>query len=164
MTARLFAAGLAALVLAAAPAQAAPSARQMDLAKRYIAAANLENMVGALTAQLTVGMVDALSEQAKEPITAELRIAVGDAAEETARAMTPKFVERMLPVIADAFTEAELAAAVAYMESPDGRSFMQKSPALMGKVDAAVRPLQEDFAAEMEVRLCQKIGCEPKRR
>lgn len=126
-----------------------------------MAAANFENMVGTLSSQLSVAMTEAIGQQAGHEVTGELKIAIGESAEETARAMTPKYMQRMAPVIAAEFTEAELEAAVAYLESPAGRSFMHKSPGLMGKIDAALRPLEVEFTKEMEARLCKKVACEP---
>jgi hypothetical protein len=160
VTVRLWAVGLALFFLAAAPAQAQPSAKSLQLARRYVAALNMEEMLSTFVTSMAVQMFDQQTKGQNLPLTNEVRIAFSEATEESTRAITPKMMEAMLPTVAEHFTEAELEAAVNYLETPLGQSFMKKSPQLMGKVQEAVTPLTPGFTADLQTRFCKKIGCE----
>ena len=149
------------LALAAAQAQAAPSARATDLAKRYIAALHMENMMGEMMKNMAPAILDDVARQRGGAVPSEMRAAFTSAAEDSARAMTPKMMDRIIPVVAESFTEAELAAAVAYYESPLGQAFLAKSPAFMAKATPAMMELMPAYQADMMGRFCKSVGCNP---
>ncbi|MGA0604407.1 DUF2059 domain-containing protein [Phenylobacterium sp. VNQ135] len=162
MALRLFAAAAAGLAVLITPLQAGaqPSARSLELARRYVAALNMEEMLATFVTGMATQMFERQTKTRDIPLTNEVRIAFADAVDESTRAITPKMMEAMLPAVAEHFTEAELEAAVAYLETPLGRAFMRKSPQLMGKVERAVNPLTPEFSADLQARFCKKIGCE----
>lgn len=154
-------AGCAVLTLAAAPAAAEPSAKSMELAKRYVKALHMENTIGTMMGNMAPLMLDRLAKRVNAQVRPELKTAYAEAVEETTRAMTPRMIDAMLPVLAETFTEAELEAAVAYYESAPGQSLMAKMPVYMAKATPAMMALTPEMEADLEARLCRKIGCEP---
>jgi hypothetical protein len=151
----------AAILAFAATAQAAPSARTTELAKRYMSALHMENTMGALMSNMAPTILENIAKSRGAALTSDVKIAFTEAAEESMRAMTPRMVEKMIPVIADTFTEGELEAAVAYYESANGQAMLKKSPELMSKLQPALADLMPVMQADLVGRLCKKIGCDP---
>jgi hypothetical protein len=161
MRLKLFAVAGLAMLLVGLPAAAQPSPRTMELARRYAAAVQMEEMMGSMMRNMMPGMMDQMAKQRGLTVNPELRIAVTEAAEESVRSMTPKMIDAMLPAIADTFSEAELQAAISYYESPPGKSLLAKAPTFMAKASPAMVALMPAMQADLEERLCKKIGCEP---
>lgn len=153
-------AACAVLVLAATPAAAEPSARSMELARRYVKALHMENTVGTMMGNMAPMMLDRLAQRLNAQVHPELKTAYAEAVEETTRAMTPKMIDAMLPALAETFTEAELEAAVTYYESAQGQSLMAKMPAYMARATPAMMALTPELEADLEARLCKKVACE----
>jgi hypothetical protein len=162
MRLNVIAAGCAAFLLAASSAAAAPSAKSVELARRYAAALHMDNMVGSMMNNMMPSMLDQITKARGGEVPSELRIAVAEVAEESARAMAPKMIDAMLPAVAESFTEAELQAAVDYYESPLGQALLAKSPTFMAKATPAMTALMPQMQADFHARLCKKIGCEAK--
>lgn len=159
----LLIAGLAAVSLTCAgPAAAEPSAENLDLARRYAAALHMENIMGNLMRSLMPAMMDHFAQSSGGGVTPELKEAVASAADQSARAMTPKMLEIMVPVIADSFSTEELKAAVAYYESPAAQSLLSNMPTYTARVTPALMELTPEIEADMQKRICVEIGCEAK--
>ncbi|HEY8574503.1 DUF2059 domain-containing protein [Phenylobacterium sp.] len=149
----------AVLAFGAGAADAAPTAKQVELARRYMAALHMEEMMGSMMQNLAPAMLDNIAKRSGGQVPPELRKAFTEASAESMQAMTPRMVEVMVPAIADTFTEAELQAAVAYYESPLAKSLLAKTGAYMAKVQPAITRLMPEMQADLEGRLCRKIEC-----
>lgn len=152
----------AVLVLGGAgPALAEPTPRALELAQRYAKAINFDIQMAAILDNMVPAMVEQRMKQRGMRMTGELRVALGRVSAETGRAISPKMLEIMIPVIAETYSEAELQAAVAYYESPEGRSLLSKTAVFTAKVTPALTELGPAIEADMEARLCRELGgCE----
>ncbi|HEY8617774.1 DUF2059 domain-containing protein [Phenylobacterium sp.] len=155
----LTAAAVALSLLAGPAAAQQPSAAQMTLVRRYMAAIDMPSMMKAMMESMTPAMLQDMEKRLGQSLPSDVRDALVTSTTEAVVAMTPRMMDAMAPVLASGFTEAELRAAVAYMESPEGRSFMAKSPAMMSKAMPAMQPLIPEMQADMQARFCRKVDC-----
>ena len=138
--------------LSAAPALAqtsAPTARALELSRRYVAAANLENMMemnAAVVAQQLsrVGNASADSQVINTAMT------------ESMRALQPMVIARTTAVFAAKFTEPELEGLVTFYESPIGRSITIKTAQLGPEMGALMAELVPALNQDMARRVCAK--------
>lgn len=151
---------IAAMLLVVTPAAAQSSAKTLELARRYTAAVRLDKMMDSMMAGMVPGMMDQMAQRRGVVLDERLRAAFVEASRESVRAMTPKMIDVMVPVIAESFTEAELAAAVAYYESPPGQSLMDKMPAYMAKASPAMTKLMPEMQDDLMQRFCTKVDCD----
>lgn len=160
----LLAAGLsAALVLSAgsgfaqAPKPtpvAAPSAKAMELSKRYFKAVGLEDTLGKALDNLDPAL---LIGEDEDPAQAE---AMRAATKQALDAAMPKYIEKMTPLLAAAYSEEELAALVAFYESPVGKSVVAKSRDVGGISSQAMKDLLPGIMDDAMDRYCEKMGCD----
>ena len=145
------------LVVGAASAQTPPTARQLELAQRYVAAMQMEKTVGATTDALLPAMmgtgVDKLPEARRAEFMAIMR--------ETTRDMVLALSARMAPILAETFTEKELEDVVAFYEGSSGRAFVEKAPLLTAKMAPIMRELAPQMQQQLLERLCKDGGCPP---
>lgn len=148
--------GLAVSLLATA-AFAAPTAKQVELAHRYIVATHMERTMDATMKAMMPGM---LADIPKGTAAEEARrAAVMDAMPEVMGDMMRKMVVRLEPIVAETFTEQELADLVAFYEGPTGQSLIAKSPALAARMGPMMRELVPEMQAELKAKVCAKIDC-----
>jgi uncharacterized protein len=88
------------------------------------------------------------------------RPAMREAMNEAIAVVLPKWTEGLVPHVAAAFTEEELAAMVAFYESPIGQSVVAKSQTLAKPSMDVMTGLMPDFAADMLSRYCEKAECD----
>ncbi|RAK50862.1 DUF2059 domain-containing protein [Phenylobacterium deserti] len=151
-----------ALVVSATPAlaqSAAPTPKSLELARRYIAALNMDRTMTATMQGLAPILVASLEKRTGSPAPAGFTDAFAQSSTEAVAVVMPSLIERMAPVVAASFTEAELEAGVAYYESPLGRSMMAKVPAYTGKVQPVIAELMPQMQDELRERLCKRIDC-----
>lgn len=160
MRSMLIAALTAVSLAIAAPAAAEPSAENLALARRYANAIHMENIIGNLMRNLMPAMMDHLAKTSGGNADAEIKEVLSSAADQSARAMTPKMLDIMVPVIADSFTTEELKAAVDYYESPAAQSLLAKTPAYTARVTPKLMEISSELEADMQKRVCAEIGCE----
>lgn len=135
-------------------ATAAPSAKAMDLSRRYFKAMRLEDSLGKALDTLDpalLGVEDGDPEQAE---------AMRAATKQALDAAMPRYIEKMTPLLAAAYSEEELAALVAFYESPVGRSVVAKSRDVGGISSQAMKDLLPDIMDDAMDRYCQQMGCE----
>lgn len=134
---------------------AAPSAKAMDLSKRYFKAMRLEDTLGKaldmMDPVLLAGGGDGDPEQAE---------AMRSATKQALDAAMPKYIEKMTPLLASAYSEEELAALVAFYESPVGQSVVAKSRDVGGISSQAMKDLLPGIMDDAMERYCQQMGCE----
>jgi hypothetical protein len=159
------AAALAVVTVPAAPAtaqvaeQAAPpSLRRMMLARQYLDLLMTDQFEGVVHQMLGAEFendteMQALPDEDRQMIlslTAELTVD-----------MVPQMISQMVPVYATTFTEEELAALVAFYDTPLGRSIADKSIEVMPEADRAVMSVVPQLLEKMATRMCQHYGCSP---
>jgi hypothetical protein len=157
----------AALVLSAGPgfaqapaapakvATAAPSPEAIELSRRYFKAMRLEDSLGKaldlLDPALLTGGGDGDPEQAE---------AMRSATKQALDAAMPRYIEKLTPLLASAYSEEELAALVAFYESPVGQSVVAKSRDVGGISSQAMKDLLPGIMDDAMDRYCQQMGCE----
>ncbi|MDG2522367.1 DUF2059 domain-containing protein [Caulobacter segnis] len=147
---------LAAAMPSAAQAPASP--RSLELARRYVAALDMDKTMDAMMKGMLPAMIDGMVKRHPNMSREQQQIVMETAAESTA-AMMPKILDAYVPVMADVFTEQELEALVVFYESPTGRSITGKLPKMgpaMGKIMSDIMPQMQ---SDMLERLCSKIDC-----
>lgn len=150
-------AGLAAMILAgAASAQPSPSARQLDLAQRYVKAMNLEASMNAVMDQLAPTMI----EGRLDSLTPEEREAFLGVMRDVSQKMMARMGARMAPILAEMFTEKELEDVVAFYEGPSGKAMIEKGPQLGAKMAPLMKELMPEAQSEMFARMCEILDCD----
>lgn len=150
----------AALVLSAgssfaeAPAAPAPSARAIELSQRYFKAMRLEDTLGK-----ALDMLDPVLLTAGEG-DAEQAEAMRSATKQALDAAMPQYIAKMTPLLASAYSEEELAALVAFYESPVGQSVVAKSRDVGGISSQAMKDLLPGIMDDAMDRYCREMGCE----
>ncbi|WP_395670805.1 DUF2059 domain-containing protein [Phenylobacterium sp.] len=145
---------------APAPAQAAVSPRSEALVRRLMKALDMEKQMDALLTATLPGFAARMNSGAQLS-EAEKTLVLDTALETMREVVTPRLVEAVIPLYAEHYTEAELAAMVTFYESPVGASIMAKTPAMAPKVAAATQALMPAAMEEMLTRLCTKLDCAP---
>lgn len=153
------AAGLAALLLAStASAQPAPTAHQLDLARRYVKAMKLEASMGAVMDQLAPtmmqGSLDSLPPEKREAVMGVMR--------EVSQNMVTRLGAEMAPILAEVFTEKELEDVVAFYEGPSGKAMIEKTPQLGAKMAPLMKNLMPQMQSEMIAGMCEVFDCDQK--
>lgn len=155
---------VAALVLSAGGAAgqtAAPAdnAVREALVRRYFKAMEFEKLMDSMVSSMAPVMVEQTAKSNPQ-LTAEQRSLISDVVRDAMHdVMTPKLIEMNVSLYAEAFSEAELRALVAFYESPEGRSIMHKTPALMPKAAAIARELMPQMEQEVLKRVCARVDC-----
>lgn len=133
---------------------AAPTPRSLELSKRYFRAMRLEDSLSKALDSLDpalLGGEDAGPEQAE---------AMRSATKQALDAAMPRYIEKMTPLLASAYTEEELAALVAFYESPLGQSVVAKSRDVGGISSQAMKDLLPGIMDDAMDRYCRQMGCE----
>lgn len=157
---------LAGAALNGAPAQAretpqaasSPSARQLELTRRYIDL--------TMTGQFEDAIRQIIVDQASlDPTTRNLpeedRRFLIDLSSELTTDMIPQMIEAMVPVYARTFTEAELEALIAFYDTEMGRAIIEKTMMAMPEATRATLSVMPQLMDKMAARICQHYGCEP---
>lgn len=154
---RLSAAVGAFVLLASGSASAAPSAKQLELAHRYIAAAHMDRTLDQTLKALMPAML--ASAPKNDKLSDKDRQMLVDVTMEVTRDMMGKMIARMEPVIADTFSEDELQGLVTFYESPTGQALIAKTPQLAAKMSPVMKDLIPETQAEMVQKICARMDC-----
>lgn len=142
------------------PAQAAdaPSARKLELSRRYLDLMMTDQFEGVIHQMLGEEFANDADMQSLPD--ADRRFIIGLTAELTTD-MVPQMIAEMVPVYANIFTEEELVALVEFYDSPMGRSIAEKSVQVMPEANRAVMAVVPQMLEKMATRMCQHYGCSP---
>ena len=146
-----------AMVLAAGSAGAEPTAKQRELAHRYIAAIHMDRTIDQTLNAIMPAML--ASAPKNDKLTDKDRQMLLEVTAEVTRDMMTKMIARMEPLIADTFSEEELQGLVSFYESPTGQSFVSKSPQLAAKMAPMMKELIPETQAEMVQKICARMDC-----
>lgn len=133
-------------------------ARKLELAKRYMKAARLDEIMRA--SMKSTGSIMAAQMAAQYPdMSKKDAEAITEVATESVLAMMKKMTAQMVPIIAKIYTEEELIKISEFMESSVGQSMLDKSPLVSAEVAKVMPGLLPDFMQDMQTRMCKKIDC-----
>jgi hypothetical protein len=143
--------------LMAATALAAPSARQTELAHRYIAAVHMDrNMDATMKAMMPTMLAGIPQGDAAQEAR---RRAVAEVLPQVMSEMMSKMLTRMEPIVAETFSENELADLVKFYESPTGQAVIDKTPQLAMRMAPLMRELMPEMTKELMAKVCAKTDC-----
>ena len=154
--ARTISLGLAGALMATA-ALAAPTAKQTELAHRYIAAVHMDRTMDATMKAMMPTMLASIPPggEAQEA----RRKAVTEVLPEVMHEMMGKMMARMEPIVAETFTEQELADLVKFYESPTGQAVVDKTPQLAMRMAPMMRELMPEMTKDLMAKVCAKSDC-----
>jgi hypothetical protein len=140
-------------------AESSDMAAREELVRRYFKAMDFETLMDSMVSSMIPGLTEQTNRRT-QGLTPEQKQLLAEVVGDTMReVMTPMIIEAHVTIYSEAFTERELRALVAYYESPEGRSVMQKMPSLMPKAAAVSRNLMPQMEREVMTRLCARIDC-----
>jgi hypothetical protein len=148
--------GLAGALMATA-ALAAPTAKQTELAHRYIAAVHMDRTMDATMKAMMPSMLAAVPQggAAQEA----RRKAVTEVLPDVMHDMMSKMMSRMEPIVAETFTELELADLVKFYESPTGQAVVDKTPQLAIRMAPMMRELMPEMTKDLMAKVCARADC-----
>ncbi|NBB17085.1 DUF2059 domain-containing protein [Caulobacter sp. SLTY] len=136
---------------------AKPSARQLELARRYFAAMRFEETMTKMYENMN--LLEAFEEEDDAELSGLDKRAWMEASQESLVALTPKMVDAMIPIVAATFTEEELEAIVVFYESPAGQASVIKAVDMMQPMMVAMMELMPDYIEDIVDRYCAKTTC-----
>jgi uncharacterized protein len=144
---------------AAAPQEAAaPSARQLELTRRYIELTLSDQFEDSLREMI----VDQIAmDPSSRDLPDEDRAFIADLTGELTTDMIPQMLDQMVPIYARTFTEAELEALLAFYDTDMGRSILEKTMNAMPEATRAAMTVMPQLLEKMAARICQRYGCTP---
>lgn len=152
MRIRLFMAAMAASVGLATTAQA-QSAEHLALADRYMAMSQSADMRQSMTGLMIEELAGAdMPDDQRRWLAEQFGAMFVDVLNRTLRGMRVE--------VARLFTEAELRAAIAFMETPEGRSMTQKNFQFGIMLEQAMQPLLMQGMTTLFEKFCSEFSCE----
>lgn len=150
------AAPAASAAVAPQAAAAAPSARQLELSRRYVDL----TMAGQFEDSIREMIVDQVAmDPNSRDLPEEDRRFLAELTAELTTDMIPRMLDQMVPVYARTFSEGELEALIAFFETDMGRSILSKTMESMPEANRAAMSVLPDMLEKMAARLCQHYGC-----
>lgn len=132
-------------------------ARRMALVEAYFEVIGFHATMNQMTASLIDAQLQAVTRGSEvDPERLQL---VREVMGESAAALRPEIMNRLLPLYADEFTEVELEAMVAFYGSEIGRSITRKSQVVAGRSGAVMEEIMVLAAEDLRERLCARIEC-----
>ncbi len=151
---------VATLFAATAVAQTAPpppTARQLKLAHRYVQAVHMDKMMDGVMRNTMPAM---MAQMPKNPnMTEAQRQAITEVTAEVTGRMMGRMMIQIEPIMAETFSEKELADLVAFYEGPTGQSMIAKTPLMTTRLMTVVIAQMPEMQAEMRAGICAKIDC-----
>jgi len=144
-------------VVATAPVDAA-TARRQDLVRRYFKAVDFEHMMNSMMSVLIPNMINQMRASRTDVTNDQVKI-ISDAVTESFAEFTPKYMDALVDVYADAFTEDELTKMDEFYESPEGQSIVHKMPAMTPKTMDIMNQMIPDIIVEVKAKMCAKMTC-----
>lgn len=134
----------------------APSARQLELSRRYLELMMTDQFESVIHDMLGQEFAN---DQEMQGLPDADRAFIIDLTAELTTDMVPAMITEMVPVYASVFTEQELDAMVAFFETPMGRVIAEKSVQVMPEANRAVMAVVPQMLEKMATRMCQHYGC-----
>ena len=145
------------LSLTAFSAHAEPSAKQVELVRRYLEATQLVQTLQSTMQGMRATMLGPLTAQLKP----DQKKAVDEAYDATLGKFYADYFARVEPIFAEVFSEEELVQLVAFYESPVGRSMIAKTPQLQAKLLPLVSEMMPQVQQDLLTNICARVDCGP---
>lgn len=141
----------------AADAPAPPTARQLQLAHRYIELIHIDKSYAETMKSLAPAVLASMPKtKGSDPV---IQQKVFEAASDAAAEMMVTLVKKMEPVIAETYSEEELSDLVAFYESKSGRALIDKQPLLVRKMAPLMGEIMPQFQANLMTKVCASVDC-----
>lgn len=151
------------LCLLAAPlpalAQDVDREDRMAMAERAFQAMQAEQMATQMTA-----LMQGLPQPELEGMSGSARLAFDEVMAEVMQTTMARMFDGMTEVYADIYTYEELAALVAFYESPVGQSIMEKAPLATPYIIELMNEIMPDMMRQMVDGMCDRMECTPEER
>ena len=108
--------------------------------------------------QMTV-LMQSMPRPELEGMTGAERLAFDEVMAEVMQSTMTRMVDGMVAVYADIYTYEELAALVAFYESPVGRSIMEKAPLATPYIVELMNEIMPDMMRQMVDGMCDRMEC-----
>jgi len=147
---------------AAAPSQAGepasqPTARQLQLAHRYIELIHIDKTYADTMRAIGPSILASMPKEAgKDPA---LQQKVLDAVNEAASDLMTTLVKKMEPLMAEVYTEEELSDLVTFYESKSGKALIDKQGLIAAKMAPLMKDVMPQFQASLKDKVCAKVDC-----
>lgn len=141
------------------PAQAGETTvtpRQLALSRRYI-----DLMQGDQLRATVRAMVQGQVQAEGRNMPDEDRRFLTDLTVELVGDLVPAMMDELVPVYAGVFTESELEALIAFYDTVEGRSIINKTYASLSEANTAMMSVMPRMFDKMAVRMCEHYGCDP---
>jgi hypothetical protein len=132
----------------------------MALVRRYLQAIHYEKLIDGMMASMLPVIAESTMRSHPGATAAQQEMVVQVVRETMREKMTPEIIDRLVPIYAATFTEAELQSMVAFYESPTGQAVMAKAPSLAPQAAQIVRSLMPEMQGELARRLCERLKCD----
>lgn len=134
------------------------SAEALDLARRYVTLIQMDRQMDATFKAMVPMMMQ--RQLARFPqVTPAMQETINAVMLDVMARYTRDMIGDLAPIIAETFTVEELRAAVAFYESPPGRSMIAKAPSLAPKVAQLAQKKTPALEREIIEGLCASFGC-----
>lgn len=150
--------GVILVASSAAAADAAPSAHNVELARRLFTSMHMDQLMAGMMKNMMPAMVQQIRKTNPAISDAQAQ-AITEASTESTQAMMSKMMDRMIPLYASTFTEKELQDVVTFYEGPSGQAMLAKMPTLMSKMGPLMIELMPEMQADLRRRMCAKMDC-----
>jgi hypothetical protein len=147
-------------VPAPAPAAAAPSAHALELARRYMTAMHMDRTMRGMFEGMLPALSDKLAASQGSQLTPEFRRAIGEVVTDwMIGEQLPKMAEAQVKILAEVYSEDELAAMANFYESPVGQAIVRKLPAAAARSGEIFKTVDLLTKQQLMERVCKKIDC-----
>lgn len=143
----------------ACAADPAPSAHSLELAQRYYDTIHFKAMLEAQARAMRPIAMDQAKAMGLEGADAA---AMADITDQVTREMYDALYARIVPMIAETYTDAELQSLIDFYGSPQGQVLVSKSSGFTGRFAGIMREAMPQVMANARKQICERFGCPPR--
>ncbi len=153
---------------AAAPAVAptaapAPTPQMLELARRYVAAAHMQNNIDNMLNRLTPLMMQQVERQqadlGKKALPPEFLDAMTGAVMDWMHEREPAMMDLLVHQVAEIYTEKELTDLVAFYETPTGQAVVAKAHLFADRMGEMTTVLKAPKPKDLIREACKRYDC-----
>jgi len=147
-----------------APAEAAPSARQLELANELVEAQNVRKMYETSIVPMMSKVMSAAAVDSSSPDSQKEAAATKAALTDFMNQIIPKLLASSADIYARTYSEAELEQIVAFYKGPAGQAMLNKMPEVMNRMAQVMIPMIPQMKKDFVNDLCDRLACAPAKR
>jgi hypothetical protein len=140
----------------AALAQGSAADEKSALSERLVTALEVEGVYRNMLGQASVGLAD---QAGLHPASPEQQQAAVQSLDDALAGVTGDSKPALIAAAAQVYSLDELKAAVAFFESPAGRAFNAKYPALEDAMNRSLQPTLIKLIGPWEADYCRRLAC-----